>query len=96
LLEGEIKMAAKPLPITGPANEVDIDQYGNVSGSVIVDNAGVVRFHVTQYPIDPNTGQPYNQCIVSIQQSDVSWATTTVRSITASPDAGTSTIKVGQ
>jgi hypothetical protein len=89
-------MAARPLPITGPTNEVDIDQYGNVSGAVTVNNGGVVKFNVTQYPIDPNTGQPYNQCMVSVKQEDVSWATTTARSLTATPDSGISTIKVGQ
>jgi hypothetical protein len=89
-------MAAKPLPMTGPSNEVDIDQNGIVTGSMTVNNGGLVKFDVTSYPTDPNTGQPYNQCMVTIGPGNISWATVSQQQRVATGFAGTSTIKVGQ
>jgi hypothetical protein len=47
----------------------------------------VVKFDVTQYGIDPNTGQQGNVCIITLTSSNVTWST--------SPAAGENTIKVG-
>lgn len=80
-------MAAEPIPMPEDSTQVDIDQYGNPSGQVEVNNGGVVKFNVTQYGIDPNTGQQGNICIITLTSGNVTWST--------SADAGQNTIKVG-
>jgi hypothetical protein len=80
-------MAAQPIPMPQDSTEVTINSDGTVSGQVEVNNGGVVKFQVSGYPIDPQTGAPYNTCIVTISQSDISWETTAI--------AGQNTIKVG-
>jgi hypothetical protein len=80
-------MAAQPIPIGDPTNEVEIDSSGTVSGEVQVNNGGEVKFNVTSYGIDPHTGQTANTCIVTITSANISWTTLA--------DAGQNTIKVG-
>jgi hypothetical protein len=80
-------MAAEPIPMPEDSTQVTIDSNNSVSGVVSVNNGGVVKFQVSSDPIDPNTGAPYNECIVTISSSDITWAT--------SAAAGQSTIKVG-
>lgn len=80
-------MAAQPIPMPEDSTEVTINADGTVTGQVEVNNGGVVKFQVSGYPTDPQTGAPYNTCIVTISQSDISWATTAI--------AGQNTIKVG-
>jgi hypothetical protein len=67
-------MAAQPVPLTGPNDEVQI-YADSVSGEVQINNGGMVKFQVMEWPIDPNTGQPYNTCMVNITEADISWAT---------------------
>jgi hypothetical protein len=80
-------MAAEPIPIPQDSTQVDIDQYGNITGLVEIKNSGVVKFDVTKYGIDPNTGHQGNVCIITLTSANVNWST--------SPDAGENTIKVG-
>ena len=80
-------MAAEPIPMPEDSTEVTINSDGSVSGVVSVNNGGVVKFQVSSYPTDPSTGAPYNECIVTLSSSNITWAT--------SPAAGQSTIKVG-
>lgn len=80
-------MAAEPIPMPEDSTQVDIDQNGNISGQVEVNNGGVVKFNVTQYGIDPNTGQQGNVCEITLTSSNVAWST--------SAAAGQNTIKVG-
>ena len=80
-------MAAEPIPMPADSTQVDIDQFGNISGEVEVNNGGVVKFNVTQYGIDPNTGQQGNVCIITLTSANIAWST--------SPIEGQNTIKVG-
>ena len=80
-------MAAEPIPMPEDSTEVTINSDGTITGAVSVNNGGVIKFQVSSYPTNPNTGTPYNDCIVTITSSDVTWAT--------SAAAGQSTIKVG-
>jgi hypothetical protein len=80
-------MAAEPIPMPENSTEVTINSDNSINGQVSVNNGGVVKFQVSSYPTDPQTGAPYNTCTVTISSSDVSWST--------SPAAGQNTIKVG-
>ena len=80
-------MAAEPIPMPEDSTQVTSNSDGTVSGDVSVNNGGVVKFQVSSYPTNPQTGSPYNQCIVTITPSNITWATV--------PDAGQSTISVG-
>ena len=68
-------------------NKVTINPDNSIDGQVEVNNGGVIKFEVSSYPTDPQTGQPYNACIVTLQSTDITWETT--------PIAGQNTIKVG-
>lgn len=74
-------MAAEPIPLPKFATQVDIDQNGNVTGQVQVNNSGVVKFNVTQYK------NGYDSCIVNITSANITWV--------QSAAAGEQTIKVG-
>jgi hypothetical protein len=80
-------MAAEPIPMPETSTEVTINSDNSINGQVTVNNGGVVKFQVSSYPNDPQTGSPYNTCTVTISSSDISWST--------SPAAGQNTIKVG-
>jgi len=80
-------MAAEPIPMPADSTEVDIDQYGNITGLVEIKNSGVVKFDVTKYGIDPNTGKQGNICIITLTSSNVTWSTSAAE--------GENTIKVG-
>jgi hypothetical protein len=80
-------MAAEPIPMPENSTEVTINSDNSINGQVSVNNGGVVKFQVSSYPTDPQTGAPYNTCTVTISSSNVSWST--------SPAAGQNTIKVG-
>ena len=80
-------MAAEPIPMPEDSTQVDINAQGVINGLVDVNNGGVVKFNVTQYGIDPSTGQQGNICIVTITSSNITWST--------SAAAGQNTIKVG-
>ena len=80
-------MAAEPIPMPEDSTEVTINSNNSINGQVTVNNGGVVKFQVSSYPTDPNTGAPYNECFITISSSDITWAT--------SAAAGQSTIKVG-
>jgi hypothetical protein len=68
-------MAAEPIPMPENNTEVTINSDGSISGDVSVNNGGVVKFQVSSYPINPQTGSPYNQCIVTLNSSNISWQT---------------------
>ena len=68
-------MAAEPIPMPEDSTEVTINSDGSINGDVSVNNGGVVKFQVSAYPIDPQTGSPYNLCIVTINSSNISWQT---------------------
>jgi len=68
-------------PTPGFSNEVTIDENGNVTGKVLINNSGNVKFDVSKY----KTGK--NQCIVTITSANVTWGTT--------PDANGGTVVVG-
>ena len=80
-------MAADPIPMPEDSTQVTINSDGTITGDVSVNNGGVVKFQVSAYKIDPQTGSPYNLCIVSIGPSNISWLTI--------PDAGQNGITVG-
>jgi hypothetical protein len=80
-------MAAEPIPMPEDSTQVTINSDGSVSGGVSVNNGGVVKFQVSGYPNDPQTGAPYNLCIVTINSSNISWLTI--------PDGGQNGITVG-
>ncbi|HET9407363.1 MAG TPA: hypothetical protein VFO39_09005 [Candidatus Sulfotelmatobacter sp.] len=79
-------MAAKPIPRVEDATEVTINPDNTVVGQVEVNNGGMVKFEVSSYPYNQQ-GQQYNECYVTITSANISWG--------ISPDAGPSTIKVG-
>ena len=68
-------MAAEPIPMPEDNTEVTINSDGSISGNVSVNNGGVVKFQVSSYPNNPQTGSPYNLCIVTINSSNISWET---------------------
>lgn len=68
-------MAAQPIPRPEDATEVEIDEYGNVTGQVHVKNRDMVKFNVTKYGIDPNTKEQGNVCIVNISKENITWGT---------------------
>ena len=72
---------AQPAPAPGYSNEVSIDQNGNVTGQVLVNNSGQVKFDVTSYK------QGHNQCIITITSANVTWGNT--------PTANGGTVVVG-
>jgi len=80
-------MAAEPIPMPEDSTEVIINSDGSISGEVSVNNGGVVKFQVSSYPIDHNTGAPYNECFVTLTSANITWGT--------SPAAGQNTISVG-
>jgi hypothetical protein len=71
------------------STEVTINPDNSINGQVEVNNGGVIKFQVSNYPAIPNTDpvQYYNACTVTITSSDIGWS--------VSPDAGQNTIKVG-
>jgi hypothetical protein len=73
--------------MAGDDNKVTINSNNSIDGQVEVNNGGVIKFEVSSYPTDPQTGEPYNVCIVTIQDTDISWETTATE--------GQNTIKVG-
>jgi hypothetical protein len=75
-------MAAKPLPIPPDVPVINIDEHGNVSQAVEIDNGGQVMFYVTKYG-----GEGANQCRITISASNIGWHRKTT--------AGDNTIKVG-
>lgn len=60
---------AQPAPAPIYSTEVSIDEYGNVTGQVLADNPGNVKF-------DVKYKQGHNQCIITITKANVTWGNT--------------------
>ena len=75
-------MAAKPVPMPSDIPVITIDDKGNISGPVEIDNGGQITFKVSKYG-----GSGANECRITISASNIGWH--------RRPIEGGNTIKVG-